>query len=120
MSEADILATTYDDTCTVYRPFKDTLNTGETVFNNGLNGKIEYENIPCALSSASGGKLSQSESTAKAPCDYTLFVCPEIDILPNDTVMVTQQGKEIELAAGLADKFVSHNEVPLKLSNEVV
>lgn len=32
MTEADILALTYEDTVTVYRPFKDRLPNGETVF----------------------------------------------------------------------------------------
>ena len=32
MSEAEILALTYYDKMSVYRPFKDTLPTGESVF----------------------------------------------------------------------------------------
>lgn len=42
MTEADILATTYDDTCTVYRPFKKVLESGETAFQDGLQGQVVY------------------------------------------------------------------------------
>lgn len=39
MQEADILAETYWDTVTVYRPFKDTLPSGESVFKSGAEGR---------------------------------------------------------------------------------
>ena len=45
MTEADILATTYEDTVTVYRAFKDTLPGGESVFKSGLDGKVVYEEV---------------------------------------------------------------------------
>lgn len=120
MTEADILAMTYDDMCTVYRPFKDNLNNAETILKTGVNGKIVYENVPCALSSQSGGKLQQSNTVAKVPCDYLLFVRPEIDIQPSDTVVVTHLHKNIVANAGLADRLLSHNNVPLKLAKEIV
>ena len=53
MTEADILATTYEDTVTVYRAFKDTLPGGESVFKSGLDGKVVYEDVECALSATS-------------------------------------------------------------------
>ena len=59
MTEADILALTYGDKCWVYRPQKTTLPSGESVFQKGLEGKAVYEDIPCALSSPSGGKLGK-------------------------------------------------------------
>ncbi len=120
MTEADILAMTYEDTCTVYRPFKDTLNTDETVFKKGLDGRKVYENIECALSSASGGKLQQAKPIAKTPCDYILFVRPKVDIQRNDTVVGTRLGKRVVTLAGLADCQPSHNNVPLKLDKETV
>ncbi len=118
MSEADILALTYTDLCTVYRPFKEVKPNKESIFKNGLEGKLVYGNIPCALSSPSGGKLQQSKSTATTPTDYLLFVRPEIEIQPNDTVVVTRLGKEFILTAGLADRQPSHNNVPMKLRKE--
>ena len=88
MTEADILALTYGDKCWVYRPQKITLPSGESVFQKGLEGKAVYENIPCALSSPSGGKLGKKEPTASIDTDYLLFVRPEVEIEPGDTVKV--------------------------------
>lgn len=65
MTEADILALTYGDSCWVYRPQKVTLPSGESVFQKGLEGRQVYENIPCALSSPSGGKLGKKEPTGQ-------------------------------------------------------
>lgn len=118
MTEADILETTYTDRCTVYRPYKVEKETGETVFKKGLDGKEIYIDIPCALSSPSGGKLQQSKSTASAPTDYLLFVRPEVNIQPNDTVVVTRLGKLLVLTAGLADRQPSHSNVPVTLRKD--
>ena len=43
MTEADILALTYQDSCWVYRPQKTTLPSGESVFQKGLDGRQVYE-----------------------------------------------------------------------------
>ena len=102
MTEADILALTYQDSCWVYRPQKTTLPSGESVFRKGLDGRQVYENIPCALSSPSGGKLGKKEPTASIDTDFLLFVRPEVEIEPGE--------------AGLADRQPSHNNVPLKLA----
>ncbi len=119
MTEADILAMTYQDTCSVYRPGKVTLPSGESVFKRGLEGRVVYENIPCALSSPTGGKLAQGKATAKIDTAFLLFVRPEVDIEPGDTVLVvTSLGKQIETLAGLPDWKPSHNNVPLKLAKE--
>lgn len=120
MSEADILAMTYTDTCTVYRAYKERLPSGETAFQKGLNGRRIYESIPCALSSPSGGKLQQSPSTATAAAGWLLFVRPEIEIEPNDTVEILTLGRIFYMAAGLAQRYVSHNCVPLRLRKEMV
>lgn len=45
--------------------------------------------IPCALSSPSGGKLRRGGATSDVKTDYLLFVRPEVDIRPGDTVLVT-------------------------------
>lgn len=116
MTEADIIALTYEDTCTVYRPYKDTLPSGESIFRRGTQGKIVYESIPCALSMHTGGKLTRTQSTSQAPSDYSLFVRPEIDIQPGDTVLVLRCGKQLEVTAGQADRHLSHNNVPVSLS----
>lgn len=115
MTEADILALTYQDSCWVYRPQKTTLSSGESVFQKGLDGRQVYENIPCALSSPSGGKLGKKEPTASIDTDFLLFVRPEVEIEPGDTVKVIRLGREYLTEAGLADRQPSHNNVPLKL-----
>lgn len=115
MTEADILALTYSDVCTVYRPEKAVLPSGESRFQTGLEGRVIYEGIPCALSSPSGGKLAKSQTVAKVDTDFSLFVRPEVDIQPGDTVAVTRLGRRTVGVAGEADRHPSHNNVPLKL-----
>ena len=120
MTEADILATTYEDTVTVYRAFKDTLRTGESVFRGGLEGKVVYEDVECALSTHTGGKLQQSPSTAKTETDFCLFTRPEVDIQPNDLLVVMHLGKRIEAVAGYPECMKSHNNIPVRLGKEIV
>lgn len=118
MTEADILAMTYEDACTVYRPVKAVQPNGESIFKKGTEGRVVYEDIPCALSTPTGGKFSQSKTTAGVDTDHLLFVRPEVDILPGDTVLVTRLGKQTEHLAGLADRQPSHNNIPLKLRKD--
>lgn len=123
MTEADILAMTYADSCTVYRPGKVTLPSGESVFRKGLEGQVVYEDIPCALSGpsggGSGGKPARSQTVVRTDTDYLLFVRPEVDIQPGDTVAVTRLGKRTVALAGLADRQPSHNNVPLKVEKGI-
>lgn len=120
MTEADILATTYEDTVTVYRAFKDTLPNGESIFKSGLDGKIVYENEACALSTHTGGQLQQSKSTAKTETTFCIFTRPEIDIQTNDFLVVMHLGKRIEAVAGFPEYIKSHNNIPVKLDKEIV
>lgn len=120
MQEADILALTYNDVCTVYRAAKGSLTSGETVFNKGLNGAIIYSDVPCAISGKSGGKITKSQTTASIPTEYSLFTRPEIDIQPNDYIVIVHLKKKVVAIAGLADRLSSHNNVPLKLEKETV
>ena len=120
MTEADILAETYWDSVTVYRPFKDVLPSGESVFKSGRNGKVIYQDVPCALSSHSGGTISQSPSTATADTTYSLFTRPEVDILENDYLLISHLGKMVVLLAGAAERHSSHNNIPVRLADPVV
>lgn len=118
MTEADILATTYDDTCTVYRPFKKDLESGETVFQDGLQGQVVYTDLACALARPTGGSSKREKPVINAGVDYVLFVRPEIDIQQSDTIVVIQQGREIIVMAGRPGYYPSHNEVPATLAKE--
>lgn len=120
MNETDILTLTYEDTVTVYRAFKDILPSGESIFKEGLDGKIVYQEEMCALSRQTGGKLNRTESVAVTPTDYSLFTRPEIDIQPNDHLVISHLGRKTLAVAGLAVRLSSHNNVPLKLDKEMV
>ncbi len=120
MTEADILATTYEDTVTVYRAFKDTLPSGESIFKGGLDGKIVYEDVECALSTHTGGKLEQSKSTARTDTAFCLFTRPEIDIQPNDFLVIMHMGKKLEVIAGFPERMKSHNNIPIQLEKKIV
>lgn len=115
MTEADLLATTYTDTCTVYRPEKQELPSGETVFKTGLEGQVVYENIPCSLARPTGGKLQRQRPVINAEVDYTLFTRPEIEILQTDTVAVEQLGKTVLVEVGRSSRYSSHTEYPANL-----
>lgn len=118
MTEADILATTYSDSCTVYRPFKTVLDSGETVFKSGLEGRAVYENIPCSLARPTTATPRHEKPLVAAGVDYVLFVRPEIEIQQSDTVVVTQLGREITVFTGRAAWYPSHNEIPATLNKE--
>lgn len=120
MNEADILASTYEDSVTVYRAFKDVLPNGESVFKSGIDGKIVYQDKECALSTQTGGKLEQSSSTAKTETSFCLFTRPEIDIQTNDFLVITHLGKQIEAVAGFPECMKSHNNIPIKLDSSLV
>lgn len=120
MSEADILALTYEDTVTAYRAFKEVLPNGESIFRKGMEGKVICENTACALSSHSGGKLLQSPSTAKAETEFCLFTRPEIDIQPNDFLVILHLGREVRAVAGFPDRMISHNNIPVRLEKDLV
>ncbi len=115
MNEADILATTYTDKCTVLRRYKGTTEYGETVFNDNIT---VYENIECALSYGSVGKLNQSKSVATATKECKLFVHPDVEILPNDIVLVDRLGKTTEFVAGECEYHFSHNNIILSKKEE--
>lgn len=120
MTEADILAMTYEDMVTVYRPYKDRLESGESAFRKDLEGKIIYHDVKCALSMQSGGKLEQSASTAKTDTTFCLFTRPEIDIQPNDYLVISHLGKNTEAIAGYPERMKSHNNIPVKLGKTLV
>lgn len=120
MTEADILALTYWDAVTVYRPFKGRLPSGETVFQRKKEGRKIYEGIPCALSSHTGGELNRKLPAGSVPTQYHLFVRPDVEIEPNDYLEIVCRGRVTKAVAGLAERQPSHNNIPLILEQERV
>lgn len=114
MTEAEILETTYFDKMNVYRPFKDTLPTGESVFKDGLNGKKIYSDISCALSSYSGGKSNRNEISVENKSEYKLFFNPKYMIEKNDVIECFHEGMRYILQAGKQYNLPSHAELPVK------
>lgn len=120
MREADILAMTYWDRADVYRPFKDRLKNGETVFKKKAEGQKIHGNIPCALSTHTGGSLTRELPAGSTAVQYCLFVRPEVEIEPNDYLEITCRGRVTKAVAGIAERLSSHNKVPLVLEQERV
>ncbi len=110
MNEAEILGSTYTDRCTVSRHYKGVTEHGETVFNGNIN---VYEDIKCTLSYGSVGRLNKSNSVAKATKECKLFVYPDVEILPNDIILITRFGKVTEFVAGECEYHISHNNITL-------
>lgn len=110
MSEADVLAATYDDLCDVYRTGLVKLKSGET---RPMENQQIYSGVPCALARPSGGKAKQAPGVMQATAEYSLFIRPEIDIMKGDRVVVTRLGRTEEYIAGQAAHEPSHNNVPL-------
>lgn len=120
MSEADILALTYEDTVTAYRALKEALPNGESVFRAGTEGRVVCREEACALSTHTGGKLRQSPSTAETETEFRLFTRPETDIQPNDFLVIRHLGREVRAVAGLPDRQQSHNNIPVRLEKALV
>lgn len=113
MNEANILAATYHDRCAITRPgseIKDpiTKQTSQTLV-------VVAQDIPCALSSSTGGSIGFTGGYGSYHSGYTLFTRPEVDIRAGDRLLVTTAAKQsYELWAGRPDVFAnSHTETPL-------
>lgn len=114
MREADILAMTYEDVCTISR-LSDVENP-ET----GITGQ-EYvsihEDVPCALSQnrQDGLTVIEGDMINVATDEYNLFVRPEITIERGDRVIIIQKASGIvfELYATKPFYYSSHCEVGL-------
>ena len=120
MTEADILALTYEDLVDIYRPTLKKLENGETRQLGGLEGEVVAIAVPCALAKHSGGKYTQGQATASAPTEYSVFTRPEVDVRAGDTLVVTHLGRREILLAGRPDRHSSHNNVPVKPPSNTV
>lgn len=117
MNEAEILAMTYTDKCTIAR-FDDLEDpyTGLTE----QSYQIISANIPCALSQSglgSSGNLAVVENTGMVNVTYEeqkLFLMPTVDIRKGDRIQITQStGQQHTLFAKNPFSYPSHLEVNL-------
>lgn len=111
MTEAEILATTYSDTCHVFRKEEGEDEDGRIEYVE----KLIYADEKCALSKGgSSQNNTEVESTTTIDYDLVLFVMPDCHIKVNDKVII----KEREYVAGEGFEYVSHCEVPLRRNTE--
>ncbi|MDO5096505.1 MAG: hypothetical protein Q4D65_08080 [Peptostreptococcaceae bacterium] len=108
MNEADILATTYNHTCTVIRPAP----VANSHFDDFEMREI-YQDVACAVSFTKGSFQGQSDTTQSIQYAAILFVRPEIQILAGDRITARTEGIEIDFLAGEGMHYPSHNEIPL-------
>lgn len=108
-AERAALESTYEDTATVLR------------MEDGLVGAIDRpvlktlcENVPCALS-RSGNRSKQTTAQQDIEYDGVLFLAPEWDVQPGDTVEVKRFGGAYRFeAVGRPAVYATHQEVFLK------
>ncbi|OTN86302.1 hypothetical protein A5819_003136 [Enterococcus sp. 7E2_DIV0204] len=117
MNEAEILAMTYTDTCTIerYGDHEDP-ETGVTE----QTYQAVSENLPCALSQSglgSSGNLAVVENTGMVNVTYEeqkLFLMPTVDIRKGDRIQITQStGQQHTSFAKKPFSYPSHLEVNL-------
>ena len=116
MNDAEILATTYFDTCLIER-LSDRVNT-DTGLTEQTYQPVYDEPIKCALSQSglgSAGNLSVIDSTGMMNVtqeDQKLFTQPNIKILKGDRLTVTQQGGQMHVYYAKQPFFYpSHTEI---------
>lgn len=109
MTEADILATLYEDIATIKRP---------TPIKNGRFDDYEdvpvYTDLPCGISYTQGSKTGKTDTTQEIDYVAVLFARPEVVIEPGDVVIATKGGQTLEFTAGEGPVYPgSHIEIPL-------
>ncbi len=111
MNEAEILQTTYLDTCKVV---KKTLKKTNTL--DSYSPEVIYENEPCALSMTQGS-TSGLDTVQKIEYIAKLFASPKVVIKAGDIVTVKRTvgtvTNSITFTAGEPVLYPSHIEVPL-------
>lgn len=106
-TEADILASTYVDTCTVHRPIPTVIDG----YDDFTFQKV-YENIPCALSYR-GMASADLSSVQDINFLASLMVRPEITIEAGDEIEVVQMERTLKFRANEGAFYPSHNNIPL-------
>ena len=108
MTEAEILASTYEHTADIQRPVM------------VADGNLDYfelqtvhANIPCAVSFRQGSTQGETETTQPIRYIATLFVMPNVEVLAGDKVVATIMGRQREFKAGEGVYYPSHAAIPL-------
>lgn len=120
MNEAEIIATTFFDTCIIER-LQDIENKDTGVTEQGyapINN--QEQSLPCALSQSglgSAGALAVVENAGAVNVTYEeqkLFTGPGVDIKKGDRIKITQAtGHEYILFAKKPFHYPSHTEINL-------
>lgn len=113
MTEAQILAKTYQDNLTVKRKQHTVAKSGESVFKEVLI----YENIPCALSQSGGSTPEKDGNKRTADRSMTIFASPEIIMKDMDSITVeTSAGQVFRGHSGRTFAYAnSHGETAFKI-----
>lgn len=109
MKEADILATTYFDTCTIKRAakVKDGAITREEM-------RAVYSAIPCAVSSNSGSANGKNDEYQPIEYEDLLYTRPDVEVRAGDRVEAVVGGDSCIYEAGQGRRYPSHRQTPLK------
>lgn len=109
--EARILEKTYKDSLTVYRKeVKKAANGGST-----LVDKAVYNSLPCGLSRGIEDAPERDSIVGRSSIEYHIFTSPEIEMLENDTAVVTTSSGQIYRGTtSRTHKYSSHGETVLR------
>lgn len=108
MREADILALTYEDSCTISR--KTNAIKDPATKQTRQDACIVAENLSCSLSHGSGGGIHFGDGHGSFTKGYLLFCRPEVDIRAGDKVVVTTKaGRTHILWAGIPAVYAGNS-----------
>lgn len=117
-AERAALESTYEDTVKVSRtvPTRGTSNISKSIPN------VIYDEIICALSLSGSDKSNQTKAQNTIDYDAIVFLAPDFNILPGDTIQVKRFGRDnpnstILLnyeAIGRPSIYPTHQEVKVK------
>ena len=108
-AERRAIEATYEDTADIFR-------TQAVTDANNISHDVQkslYEGVSCALSKGTNASAEQKAQTV----DHTnvLFLAPELEIKPGDTIKVTRFGRVRSFTVlGFPDVYATHQEIRLK------
>lgn len=109
MNEADILATTYFDTCTIKRAVK--VKEGAITREKMVT---VYSAIPCAVSSNGGSANGKNDEYQPIEYEDLLYTRPDVEVRAGDRVEAVVGGDSCIYEAGQGRRYSSHRQTPLK------